>query len=267
VWLGRQEIEEKDMTMRYFAKQGAGGVAINIYRFEVGKERITEDYWTKTGWKHDQDAEVAGYLALGEGDFSEVSESVAREIFPEAFLNGLEVEEKRPQFFKIPKDAFSSDKKLDAVAKSIATSMMANSQVPSTEGRRLNRYEVVFSGSSIIGILDGVENYKKCHEFLEEKSKQGKLKCFVHWCEQCKVIPMKKGVDPSLHVVKISFPNVIKLLDGSKVQWRWKEAESEFAKSKGNPGKHFQSLVDANSKPNWVVKVSKSETGIEYRFN
>ena len=254
------------MTMRYFAKQGAGGVAINIYRFEVGKERITEDYWTKTGWKHDQDAEVAGYLALGEGDFSEVSESVAREIFPEAFLNGLEVEEKRPQFFKIPKDAFSSDKKLDAVAESIASSIWANSQVPSTEGRRLNRHKVVFSGSSIIGVLEGLDNYKKCYEFLEEKSKQGKLKCFVWWCEQCKVSPMKKGVDPALHVVKISFPNVIKLLDGSKVQWRWKDSEAEFAKRIGNPGRHFTNLVDAKSKPNWVIRISKSETGIDYIF-
>lgn len=254
------------MTMRYFAKQGAGGVAINIYRFEVGKETITEDYWTKTGWKQDQDAEVAGYLALGEGDFTEVSESVAREIFPDAFLNVYEVEEKRPQFFKIPQDAFSSDEKLDAVAKSIASSMWANEQVPSSEGRRLNRYQVVFSGSSLIGVSDGIDNYKKCHEFLEQASKQGKLKCFVHWCEQCKVEPMKKGVDPSLHVVKISFPNVIKLIEGSKVQWRWKDADSEFAKSKGNPSKHFKSLVDTESKPNWVVRISKNETGIDYIF-
>ena len=255
------------MTMRYFAKQGAGGVAINIYRFEVGKERITEDYWTKTGWKHDQDAQVAGYLALGEGDFSEVSESVAREIFPEAFLNGLEVEEKRPQFFKIPQDAFNSDEKLEAVSRDIIETMKQNKRVSSSEGRRLNRYQVVFSGSSLIGVLDGIDNYKKCHEFLEQASKQGKLKCFVHWCEQCKKEPMKKGVDPSLHVVKISFPNVIKLVEESKVQWRWKDAGSEFAKSKGNPSKHFKSLVDANSKPNWVIRVSKSETGIEYRFN
>jgi hypothetical protein len=266
MWLGRQEIEEKDMTMRYFAKQGAGGVAINIYRFEVGKERITEDYWTKTGWKHDQDAEVAGYLALGEGDFSEVSESVAREIFPEAFSNGLEIDGRRPQFFKIPEEAFSSDKLLGDVAKSIIDTMRENSQVSSTEGRRLNRYRVVFSGSSLIGVLDGLDNYKKCYEFLQEKSKQGKLKCFVWWCEQCKVKPMKKGVDPSLHVVKISFPNVIKLLDSSTVQWRWKDSEAEFAKRIGNPGRHFNNLVDAKSKPNWVIRISKSETGIDYIF-
>jgi hypothetical protein len=255
------------MTMRYFAKQGAGGVAINIYRFEVGKERITEDYWSKTGWKHDQDAEVAGYLALGEGDFTEVSEVVALKIFPDAFLEESVLTKNKPQFFKIPSDAFKSDKKLGDVAESITQTMKENQQVSSTEGRRLNRYQVVFSGSSIAGDLDGADNYKKCLQFLKEKSDQGKLRCFIWWCEECKVNPMKKGLDPSLHVVKISFPNVIKLLEGSNVQWRWKDPQSDFAKSHGSAGAQFKKLVLAQSKPNWVVRISKSETGIDYKFN
>ena len=78
---------------------------------------------------------------------------------------------------------------------------------------------------------------------------------------------MKKAVDPSLHVVKISFPNVIKLLEGSNVQWRWKDPNSDFAKGQVSAGAHFEKLVLAKSKPNWVVRISKSETGIDYKFN
>jgi hypothetical protein len=252
--------------MRYFAKQGAGGIAINIYRFEVGKEKIIEDYWSKSEWKHDQDAEVAGYLALGEGDFTEVSEVVARKLFPNAFSEESNLNQNKRMFFKIPADTFKSDEKLDEMAKSIVKTMAENRQVSSNEGRRLNRYKVVFSGSSIAGDLDGADNFKKCLDFLKEKSDQGKLKCFIWWCEECKVNPMKKGVDPTLHIVKISFPNVIKLLAESNVQWRWKDPQSDFAKSQGSAGAQFKKLVLAKSKPSWVVKISKSETGIDYKF-
>jgi len=252
--------------MRYFAKQGAGGIAVNIYRFEVGEEKIIEDYWSRSEWKHDQDAEVAGYLALGEGDFAEVSEVIAHMLFPNAFLEESEPKKNKPQFFKIPSVAFESDEALGEVAKSIIQTMKENQQVSSTEGRRLNRYQVVFSGSSIAGDLDGADNFKKSLEFLKEKSDQGKLRCFIWWCKECKVNPMKQGVDPTLHVVKISFPNVIKLLEESNVQWRWKDPESDFAKSHGSAGAHFKKLVLAKSKPNWVVRISKSETGIDYKF-
>jgi hypothetical protein len=255
------------MTMRYFAKQGAGGITINIYRFEVGVEKIIEEYWSRSEWKHDQDAEVAGYLALGEGDFTEVSEVVAHKLFPDAFLEESELKKNKPQFFKIPSDAFESDEKLGEVAKSIIQTMKDNQQVSSTEGRRLNRYQVVFSGSSIAGALDGADNFRKCFEFLKEKSDQGKLKCFIWWCKECKVNPMKKAVDPSLHVVKISFPNVIKLLEGSNVQWKWKDPNSDFAKSQVSAEAHFKKLVLVKSKPSWVVRISKSETGIDYKFS
>ena len=72
-------------SMRYFAKLGAENKAINIYRFMPVENSIIEDYWSPQGWKHDQDAEIVGYLALGEGDFTEISEEVARKIFPKAF--------------------------------------------------------------------------------------------------------------------------------------------------------------------------------------
>lgn len=72
-------------SMRYFAKLGANNQAINIYRFMPAENRMIEDYWSPQGWKHDQDAEIVGYLALGEGEFTEISEEVARKIFPHAF--------------------------------------------------------------------------------------------------------------------------------------------------------------------------------------
>jgi len=72
-------------SMRYFAALGANNQAINIYRFMPAESKMIEEYWSPQGWKHDQDAEIVGYLALGEGEFTEISEEVARKIFPEAF--------------------------------------------------------------------------------------------------------------------------------------------------------------------------------------
>ena len=74
-------------SMRYFAALGANNEAINIYRFMRGETGMIEDYWSPQGWKHDQDAEIVGYLALGQGEFTEISEEVARKIFPHAFTS------------------------------------------------------------------------------------------------------------------------------------------------------------------------------------
>ena len=73
--------------MRYFAKLGADNEAVNIYRFEVGDTTITEDRWDarKTSWVENPDADIVGYLSQGEGDFQEISEEVARQIFPDVF--------------------------------------------------------------------------------------------------------------------------------------------------------------------------------------
>ncbi len=73
--------------MRYFAKLGANNEAINIYRFERGETAMVEDRWdirTKS-WMDNPDADVVGYLTQGEGEFQEVTEDVARQIFPLAF--------------------------------------------------------------------------------------------------------------------------------------------------------------------------------------
>jgi len=73
--------------MRYFAKLGANNEAINIYRFEVGETTITEDRWDirSKSWVDNPDADVVGYLTQGEGEFQELTEDVARQIFPDVF--------------------------------------------------------------------------------------------------------------------------------------------------------------------------------------
>ena len=73
--------------MRYFAKLGANNEAINIYRFEVGETTITEDRWDirSKSWVDNPDADVVRYLTQGEGEFQEVTEDVARQIFPDVF--------------------------------------------------------------------------------------------------------------------------------------------------------------------------------------
>ncbi len=71
--------------MRYFASLGDGNKALNLFRFERGESGMIEDYWTPQGWKKDKDADIVRYLALGEGDFQEVTEEVARQIFPDVF--------------------------------------------------------------------------------------------------------------------------------------------------------------------------------------
>jgi len=71
--------------MRYFASVGANNKALNIFRFDRGETGMIEDYWTPNGWKKDSDAEIARYLVLGEGDFVEISEEVARQMYPQVF--------------------------------------------------------------------------------------------------------------------------------------------------------------------------------------
>ena len=70
--------------MRYFAKLGANNEAINIYRFERGETEMVEDRWDsrKASWVANPDADVVRYLVEGQGEFQEISEEVARKIFP-----------------------------------------------------------------------------------------------------------------------------------------------------------------------------------------
>jgi hypothetical protein len=114
---------------------------------------------------------------------------------------------------------------------------------------------VIFVGSSLLGVMTGDDNFLQSFGFLQKKSNEGKLQCFHWWCEECKTNPLKKGATPINHLVKISFPNVLKLIGDYKVQWKWEEPESEWAKSQGSPIEQFKKLVTKNSRPNWKVLV------------
>jgi glycerate kinase len=69
--------------MRYFAKETIDGSLHGLYRFEVTDDSFIEQYWTAAGWHRDDDATIVGFLALGEGDLTEITETVARAHMPE----------------------------------------------------------------------------------------------------------------------------------------------------------------------------------------
>ena len=126
-------------------------------------------------------------------------------------------------------------------------------EIPEVEIPKTHR--VIFVGSSLVGVMTGDDNFLQAFGFLQKKSNEGKLQCFHWWCEECKTNPLKKGATPINHLVKISFPNVLKLIGDYKVQWEWEEPESEWAKSQGSPIEQFKKLVTKNSRPNWKVLV------------
>jgi hypothetical protein len=65
--------------MRYFVIMSRGE-PYNLYRFDV----INEDRWFPTqGWTPTR--VISAYLVMGEGDYEEITESLAMESFPDAF--------------------------------------------------------------------------------------------------------------------------------------------------------------------------------------
>ena len=125
------------------------------------------------------------------------------------------------------------------------------------ENERKGNYGLILSGSSIFGIIRDKEIWEKSYSFLNAKSMQGKLKCFIWWCNACKISPLVLGGDPCNHVIKISIPNVLKLIDEFDVQWEWKDPQSEWAISAGSANESFRDLVARKSRPNWVIEISK----------
>jgi hypothetical protein len=168
------------------------------------------------------------------------------------------------KYFKMPEGFFDStqeeqSKFIEKVIESIA---------PEGQGdktRRPIRYQVHLSGSSIFGTLSDIDDYKRAQNLLQEKLDKGKLECFKWWCEECKVNPLAKASTPDRHVIKISIPNVLKIIAESNVDWKWKEPDSDWAKSK-NAKDSFADIVKRKSRPNWVVRISAEEAGIDYVF-
>jgi hypothetical protein len=259
--------------MRYFTKLHSDGTAHSLYRFEVQEKKILEEYWTPKGWQHDTDARIVGYLSIAEPDLDEIGEAHAQSLFPQAFglpvtptedsIDGVTVGKKK--YFKMPEGFFDSTKAeqskfIEKVIESIA---------PEGQGEKTRspiRYRVHLSGSSIFGTLSDLDDYNRAQNLLQEKLDQGKLECFKWWCKECDVIPLATGSKPDKHVLKISIPNVLKIIADNKVDWKWKDPKSDWAKSHGEAKDSFADLVKRKSRPNWVVQISAEEAGIDYVF-
>ena len=69
--------------------------------------------------------------------------------------------------------------------------------------------------------------------------------------------PLVLGGDPCDHVIKISIPNVLKIIDGFDVQLEWKDPQSEWAISTGTANESFRDIVARKSRPNWVIRISQ----------
>ncbi len=123
--------------------------------------------------------------------------------------------------------------------------------------RRLYRqvqYRVVFLGSSLVGYSYGNSAYQAAHTFLQGKSDQGKAKCFHWWCQTCKSDPLLPGGSPAGHVIEVSIPNVLSIIEDHKVEWHWQEPDSDWARSRAATAEQeFQALVERKSRPKWKV--------------
>lgn len=213
--------------MRYFAKENFEGELRGLYRFQVDENGLCEQYWTPEGWCHDDDADIVEYLALGEGDLTEISLEVAQAHMPEAF-NSPNAE------VILPRGERATSKRI----------------------YRKVEYRVVYFGSSLVGFSYGYGAYEAALKFLQEKSDQGKAKCFHWWCKECKEKPLAQGDSPESHFIEVSIPNVLSISDGQEVDWQWEDPNSEWAQSRGTTAKdEIQSLVDRKSRPNWKIMI------------
>ena len=259
--------------MRYFTKFDSQGVAYRLYRFEVQETKILEEFWTPEGWQHDRDARIVGYLSIGEPDLDEIHDVQAKSLFPEAFglkaarqaesIDEIAVDKKK--YFKIPDGFFdSSEQDQSKFLEHVINSLGSKEQ--GDKIRRPIRYRVYFEGSSIIGTLSDIDDYKRAQLILQEKSDKGKLQCFKWWCKECEINPLVKGGSPEKHVLKVSIPNVIKIISDSRVDWKWRDPKSEWALSHGSANDVFKNIVERKSRPNWVIRISVEEAGIDYVF-
>jgi len=259
--------------MRYFTKLHSDGTAHILYRFEVQEKKILEEYWTPKGWQHDTDARIVGYLSIAEPDLDEIGEAHAQSLFPQAFglpvtptddsIDGVAVGKKK--YFKMPDGFFESpEQDQSKFIEHVIDSLDPVGQGDKT--RRPIRYRVYFEGSSIYGTLSGIDDFKRAQNLLQQKLAKGKLQCFKWWCEECKVIPLAKASTPDKHVIKISIPNVLSILADSKVDWKWRDPKSDWAKTHGEAKDSFADIVKRKSRPNWVIRISAEEAGIDYVF-
>ena len=114
-------------------------------------------------------------------------------------------------------------------------------------------------GSSVVGEAFGIEAFKDAEKFLTLLVGKGRLKCRTQWCRACSLYKLELSKGVVGHVMKISFPNVIKLTEMMKFNWNWERSDSEWAKSHGKAADAFKRLVETKSKPVWYVTIQSEE--------
>lgn len=114
-------------------------------------------------------------------------------------------------------------------------------------------------GSSIVGEAFGIEAFKEAEKFLTLLSGKGRLKCRTQWCRACSLYKLELSKGVVGHVMKISFPNVIKLTEMMKFNWNWERSDSEWAKSHGKASDVLKRLIATKSKPVWYVTIQSEE--------
>lgn len=110
-------------------------------------------------------------------------------------------------------------------------------------------------GSSVVGEAFGIEAFEEAEKFLTLLSGKGRLKCRTQWCRACSLYKLELSNGVVGHVMKISFPNIIKLTEMVKFNWNWERSDSEWAKSHGKASEVFKRLVATKSKPVWYVTI------------
>ena len=194
------------------------------------------------------------YLAILKGiPFSECGYEGAE---AESTYNEIlkELEEAPVGIMPMPINEWAGDE-YDGVIARMEELMKLERREAKGESKSESNYELILSGSSILGKIQDKKIWENSYSFLNGKSIQGKLKCFIWWCKACKISPLIPGGDPCDHVIKISIPNVLKIIDGFDVQWEWIDPHSEWAI--GTANESFRNLVTRKSRPNWVIRISQ----------
>lgn len=114
-------------------------------------------------------------------------------------------------------------------------------------------------GSSVVGEAFGIEAFEEAEKFLTLLFGKGRLKCRTQWCRACSLYKLEVSEGVVGHVMKISFPNVIKLTEMMKFNWNWERSDSEWAKSHGKASDVLKRLVATKSKPVWYVTIQSEE--------
>lgn len=167
---------------------------------------------------------------------------------------------------KLPDIAKMSDEEIGAYAKT-AWTILSEGDGKTTTQKSLKRgqnkqhrlFEVSFRGSSLVGESHDQEAFNIAHAKISQLRDKGRIKCYTRWCRACTLYRFKLEEDVTGHVVKISFSNVVYLTEKMNMEWNFYNPESEFAKNKSDPEKHFKSLIANKSNPVFYIRLESEE--------